>query len=311
MATASPTGGNDVRFWRDEDLGGLEVRHSSYDTACFARHTHDSYSVAIVERGRTNAYLGGRHVAVAAGDTVLVHPHEVHACNPVKGSGWRYWMVHLDQDWFRALAIEMAGEDVGLPRFERSVVRDSSIASGLVRLCRLVMRGASLLEKETAATTALVALLARHCSLRSQAGCVRTRRAVRSVQEHIDAHLTDNTSLAELARVAGLSPYHLLRVFKASTGLPPHAWRNQRRIQHARRLLSTGRPLSEVALDAGFADQSHFSHRFLESVGTTPGRYCRVSGVRTAPETRPGHRARGVLSCDAVGTSGTRRQRGD
>jgi AraC-like DNA-binding protein len=265
--------GGEARFWRDDDLGGLELRRSSYDAACFARHTHDSYSVAVVERGRTNAYLGGRDLAVGAGEVVLLHPDEVHACNPVSGSGWRYWMLHLDRDWFRALALEVAGCDHGPPRFGSPVVRDDSLACALVWLSHLVVRGASRLEKEAAARRTFGPLLTRHCSVRAEAGRVSAGRPVRLVQEYIDAHLAENTSLARLGRLAGLSPYHLLRVFKASTGLPPHAWRNQRRIQHARRLLSAGRPICQVALDVGFADQSHFSHRFRASVGTTPAGY--------------------------------------
>jgi AraC-like DNA-binding protein len=71
----------------------------------------------------------------------------------------------------------------------------------------------------------------------------------------------------------GLSRYHLLRVFKQSTGLPPHAWRAQRRVHMARRLLSSGMSITDAALESGFADQSHLSHWFKRMVGTTPRQY--------------------------------------
>lgn len=266
---------DDVRFWRDEDLGGLEVRYSSYDTACFARHTHDSYSVAVVERGRTEAYLDGCNVPVRAGDIVLVHPHEVHSCNPARGSGWRYWMLHLGESWFRALAHNVAGDEAGDPRFDRPVIQDAVLAREIVNLGRLVARRAGCLEREAAATETLAHLLTSHCSVLPGEASSRVRAPVRRAQEHIDAHLAENTSLTTLASVAGLSPYHLLRVFKASTRLPPHAWRNQRRIQRARRLLATGQAIADVALETGFTDQSHFSNRFKDAVGTTPRRYQR------------------------------------
>ena len=277
-------GKSDVRFWRDDDLGGLELRFSSYQSVCFGRHTHDTYSVALVEGGRSKAFLGGRQVAVTAGDIVLVHPDEVHACNPVRGSGWRYWMLHLDPKWFRDLALEVAGRDEGSPRFQGSVARDAVVEHALVRLIALVSGGAGRLEKEVAALAALGPLVVRHTRLHEAARGPEVRRAVRRVQEYIDAHLEHNVSLSALGRVAGLSPYHLVRVFRETTGLPPHAWHNQRRIQRARRLLSAGVPIAEVALDAGFADQSHFSHRFRESVGTTPRRY-RCAGEHVSAHT--------------------------
>jgi AraC family transcriptional regulator len=98
----------------------------------------------------------------------------------------------------------------------------------------------------------------------------RLRAVVEYIEERLDADLT----LAQLAAVVGLNPYHFARQFKA-TGLPPHQYVIARRVERARHLLHAGTDLAlaEVAAQAGFSDQSQFSHHFKRLVGVTPGRF--------------------------------------
>jgi AraC family transcriptional regulator len=84
--------------------------------------------------------------------------------------------------------------------------------------------------------------------------------------------LTGGTPLHEIARACGLSVSHFSRAFRRSTGLSPHAWLLQMRIEAAKAMLR-GRdaPLSLIALACGFADQSHFTRMFSRRVGLSPG----------------------------------------
>jgi AraC-like DNA-binding protein len=96
---------------------------------------------------------------------------------------------------------------------------------------------------------------------------------VRSQQicEYIASNLDQNISLETLAKMAGLSVHHFARVFKQSIGIPPHCYILQRRIERARHLLlNTKRPLSEIALSAGFSDQSHLARHFRRTTGLSP-----------------------------------------
>jgi AraC family transcriptional regulator len=98
---------------------------------------------------------------------------------------------------------------------------------------------------------------------------------LRSVLEYIEAHLGATPTLAEMAAVASLNPYHFARQFKAATGLPPHQFVIARRVERAKHLLrsKSGLSLSEVAARAGFYDQSQFSHHFKRLLGVTPSRF--------------------------------------
>jgi AraC family transcriptional regulator len=104
---------------------------------------------------------------------------------------------------------------------------------------------------------------------------VLPRGRLRAVVEYIEAHLDAGPSLAQMAAVARLSAYHFARQFRAAVGLPPHQYVIARRVERAKQLLQvgTGLSLAEVAADAGFSDQSQFSHHFKRLVGVTPGQF--------------------------------------
>jgi AraC family transcriptional regulator len=104
---------------------------------------------------------------------------------------------------------------------------------------------------------------------------------LRAVLEYIEEHLGAAPTLAEIAAVAGLNPYHFARQFKAATGLPPHQYVITRRVERAKHLLREGTDssLAEVAARAGFYDQSQFSHHFKRVVGVTPGQYRKPSRI--------------------------------
>ena len=91
------------------------------------------------------------------------------------------------------------------------------------------------------------------------------------VLDYIEAHLGDDLSVAELARLVALSPDRFAHCFKASFGMSPHRYVRQRRIETALQWLrGSTRPIAQIALELGFASQSHFTQAFREHTGRTP-----------------------------------------
>jgi AraC-like DNA-binding protein len=97
---------------------------------------------------------------------------------------------------------------------------------------------------------------------------------LRRVKSHIEESLAERIDLDDLARIAGLSRCHFSRAFKESVGVPPHRYIVSRRIVVAAGLIQlTNRPLADIALSVGFADQSHFTRSFVRALGETPRSY--------------------------------------
>jgi AraC family transcriptional regulator len=113
---------------------------------------------------------------------------------------------------------------------------------------------------------------------------------VRRVTEYLYAHLAEDVRLQTVSELVNLSRSYFSRAFKSSTGLAPHQWLLEARIAKAKHLLlESDRTLSEIALDVGFADQSHFTRTFGRQVGQSPAAWRRAHcvgprsyGLRTA-----------------------------
>ena len=98
----------------------------------------------------------------------------------------------------------------------------------------------------------------------------------RQAKDMLLADLTGMTPLASIATACGLSPSHFARAFRNSTGMPPHAWLNQARVERSKVLLrQRNRSLSDIAFECGFVDQSHFTRVFVSRVGHAPGAWRR------------------------------------
>jgi AraC-like DNA-binding protein len=113
------------------------------------------------------------------------------------------------------------------------------------------------------------------------------------LMEALDKSTDECASVAQIARVCRLSVCHFSRLFKAKFGMPLHRYRVNQRIREAKsRLVASSDPISQIALDCGFADQSSFTRRFTAVSGVSPGTWRRRGGQESAPCVVPEHLSR-------------------
>lgn len=270
-------------YFSHPSLPGAQLLHAGFLRQVFARHSHDCYALGVIEDGALGfSYLRSRHVA-QAGMVSLVVPGEVHDGAAAAPGGWTYRMFYLEPGLLAEAAREAGARILpgGLPHFSQGVLDDPGLATRLRRLHLLAARPeASALELQTRLRGLLARWIALYAETRPALRPAGAEpRAVALVRRTLDDRLADNVSLDELAAAARLSPFHLVRVFTASTGLPPHAYQRQRRLNEARRLLgsaASGLRLADIAQECGFADQSHLTRAFKRAYGVTPGAYRKI-----------------------------------
>jgi AraC family transcriptional regulator len=97
-------------------------------------------------------------------------------------------------------------------------------------------------------------------------------------QDLLTANLSEDVSVRDVAAECGLSPGHFTRAFKQSLGVPPYQWVMRQRIDMAKLQLSGKQlPIAEIAVNCGFADQSHLTRIFARATGVTPSHWRRSS----------------------------------
>ena len=257
MAQNSATAEHLNRVWPC-GLPGIEAWSSRWSVESTRPHAHEEWQVSLTRSGAGTVRRGSRVESCRAGSLVLLAPGEVHTLAPVESSEapWIFDTLFVSQN----LSPQTGRPGADLPA-----------ASRFAALHRRIIDQAEPLDRETALQEFLATLngAAQAAPLEPTAPDVSLRR----VRDYIEARATGAVTLRELAAIAGTGEFHLVRSFRRAFGLPPYAYHLQVRVNRARRLLRRGRPVAEVSLETGFADQAHLTRHFRKLVGLTPGVY--------------------------------------
>jgi AraC-like DNA-binding protein len=170
--------------------------------------------------------------------------------------------------------VEFVGDDLSLVR-PPGLITDEGARRGVAALHQS-LRSGDRLAIEVEFTLVAHSLFVRRQNRPGPKATASTRLQV--ARDLLVDRLAENLTLAELAAAAGMDRFHFVRQFKAGFGQPPHAYRLEQRLLGVQRELERGRPVAEVAADAGFFDQSHLHRHFRRRFGLSPARYAAAFG---------------------------------
>jgi AraC-like DNA-binding protein/mannose-6-phosphate isomerase-like protein (cupin superfamily) len=285
----------------------VEVLSASYESHSFARHSHDTYTIGLVTGGAGSFWCRGAERFACKGDIVVIPPGEVHTGSVSAGAeALSYVALYVPVDLATLHAIDAGCPHGKPPEFGALVLRDARVRRAFQSLDRAIggsdafARGrAATAERsrrfdarsaETAACLAITELIRGHADDRASGEQRRSHSAraeprlvgvVRSILEDSFADSSE-TSLAVLAQRTGVTPFRVIRAFRGATGLAPHQYLVQVRVERARRFLADGAEPSYVAAMTGFVDQSHLTYHFKKHLGITPGNYRRCMSSNPA-----------------------------
>jgi len=258
------------RLWRPCDT---EIVHAHYVEHRFARHAHEHFVIGLVETGTQRyTYRGSSHIT-PAGHVFFVNGEEPHTGEAATAEGYVYRTLCLGPQGFRQLALDITNRNPH-PLLVGAVVADRRLFVRLQRLHRAVAGNEPAMDCESFLLSAVRHLLERYAETRTEVPAPRKDRSVvAQVRDYLEAHYAEDVSLAELAGLTSRNPFHVAHTFTNAIGLPPHAYLESVRMARARAFLRAGMSVVDTALAIGYADQSHFTHRFRRHTGFTPGQY--------------------------------------
>ncbi|HEY6088229.1 MAG TPA: AraC family transcriptional regulator [Gemmatimonadaceae bacterium] len=268
----------------------VEVLRATYQSQTFTRHSHDTYTLGLVLDGAGTFWCRGAERFACKGDIVVIPPGEVHTGSVGSGvESLSYLAVYLPPG-LAALHADAAGiPGAKPPEFGSLVFRDPSVRRAYQALDREIRSGHDDATAQEAMCVAITELIRRNADRHlpnvtsdSKRGILREPRVVRIVRDTLEDSYAkaDETSLEALARLTGVTPFRVIRAFRKATGLAPHQYLIQVRVERARQYLAEGAVPSLAALRTGFVDQSHLTYHFKKHLGITPGKYQRCVAIR-------------------------------
>jgi len=269
-------GTNEATLTRAPEFGGLELLRASYHSHRFPLHFHETFAIAMHTRGAARSWYRGGTWLIPPGTVAVYAPGEVHTGEPAGEDGWCYRMFYVPAELMQGVGWR-AGY-VPANTGTGPVLHDQILCCRLLLAHRVFEISRSPIRRESALLDALGLLVSR-LATRTRDPLPDSHRAVALVRDYFEAHYAGPVRLGDLAQASGLSPFHLVRVFRQATGLTPHAYLDQLRVGHAREMLRAGGAPADVALRTGYADQSHLTRHFRRLVGVTPGQYARSCAV--------------------------------
>ena len=276
-------GGERAEFGRLARWGGVELYRASLRRHAFDAHAHEGYGIGVIEAGAERFEYRGAGWRAPAGSLVLMEPDAIHTGRADGDAGWRYRMAYVDRGTLAALC---GGAP---PRFDEPVARDPARAARLAAALRAAWSasgtGTEALAAESALAAALIDVAVAHgrgAPAGDDRGPGPADARWRRLVDWIDANVGAPIALQDLAGIAGVGRFHLVRSLRAGFGVTPMALVHARRLVAARRALARGTPPAEAAAAAGFADQSHLTRSLLRTHGVTPAQYQRQLGSRPA-----------------------------
>jgi len=256
-----------IRAWRPNIPGVAEVLHAHFPDHAYPRHTHDTWTLLIVDTGVVAFELEHHEHGALRTLVTLLPPHVPHDGRSIDARGFRKRVVYLDAD---QVDHSLVGRAVGRPG-----VRDPLLRARVSALHDSLRHPGDALEAESRLVLVRERLEAHLRQDVREVVAHRDAGLARRLRDLLDARVEEGIGLTEAATLLGAHPTHLVRTFGQEYGIAPHQYLTGRRLDRARRLLLDGRRPADAAVEVGFYDQAHLNRHFKRLLGVTPAAYAR------------------------------------
>jgi AraC-like DNA-binding protein len=259
-----------VRAWKPAIPGVREVLHASFTDHAYPPHTHDAWTLFIVDDGAVRYDLG-RHGRFAHPSMISVlPPHVVHDGRSAASGGYRKRVIYLEPE---VLGESMVGRSVDAPGLaDPRLYQDLSAVHDAMTCVDDALEAETRLAFVTERIRGWFKVEEGHPKAEPRPDDAEALRAF------LDDHLFETVTLAAASDSVGARSTQLARSFRATFGISPHAYVVGRRLDAARDRILDGQPLADVAATVGFYDQAHLTRRFKRFLSVTPGRFARGGG---------------------------------
>jgi AraC-like DNA-binding protein len=256
-------------------IGFVELLQASFTKQSFNKHFHEEFCFGVLESGQLEFNYRGAKVTANKGHINLCNPGEVH--DGFTKTGWSYRMFYVDPLLMKEISSDISGKHNDIPFFKEGIIEDKVMSQQLLSLHKLMSdEQVFTIEKEELFLNVVAAFIKKHAdSFIPLATVTSSKPIINHVINYINDNLSAELLVSELSQQAGFSLFYFIRAFKKEMGLTPKEYIIQQRINKATTLIKkqSQLPLTQIALECGFYDQSHMNKYFKSYKGLTPSIY--------------------------------------
>lgn len=265
-----------MQLQRDPETG-IESVQAHFRGHAYDAHDHDEVLVGVTLQGIQRFHCRRALHTSQPGRVILIEPGAVHDGHAPEEQGFTYAMLYLPQAFVTTALRSRGGGDISpiLPRFRNTLTEDRQLA-GVIQQAFMAIHGREGRLARDLQLDCLITHLARHVQLHSNSSRSNSPQQILRARDFLHEQMARDVSLDELACYSGIDRFRLSRQFKQLFGLSPHAYLVRLRLRAARKRLAQGGLPAQVALEVGFADQSHLGRWFQRAYRLSPASYRRL-----------------------------------
>ena len=260
-------------FFRDKQLPFVEARYSKSSQTDFKPHMHSSFSIGAIDQGEVLYSVAKQKEILRPGMLAIINPESVHSCNTLHGNDRSYYMLYLQKEWCTKVQACLWGAT----DFQCSTtikIEDKDIYQNYCTVLKGLFSDQLHLQEKEQLLFELVSKVFNSITQQNTIQPTRIdRKNIEQLKKILREDLQSDLPLETIAADFHINPYTLLRHFKEQTGITPHAYRMNCRIEQAKQLLQQGIPIVDAAFECGFFDQSHLHRHFKAHTAATPKEY--------------------------------------
>lgn len=259
----------DFRLFHLKDAGDAKVDY----------HYHEFYKLLFFVSGSGGYFVEGKRYSLIPGDIVLIGSHCVHRPEFENGAPCERMIIYIAPEFLqRESSIACNLTDCFSKEYDHVLRPNEKIRHTLFSLIGRIEQelSSNRYGREISSTGMVLQLLVeiarsiRHKEVQKPAPMLPNSRRMLDIVRYLDAHLTEDVSIDDLADKFYISRYHMMRRFREETGTTIHAYVSDRRLMLARDMIAQGIPATDACFRCGFGSYSSFSRAYGKFFGTTP-----------------------------------------
>jgi len=249
---------NQIKIEKSQILDGIEIKSATFIDKIFPFHFHENWSLAFIEYGSENISFANESFLLSKNAVLLIPPNSIHKHWGNKNSLWRYKAVYLNDDVIKSVTNALNIDYSFLLNFPYFITYvDNTFEINELYISGILKR----LFLDTVHDNAY-------------SNCLPPIHAnFEEILCYLSQHYKESITLESLEKKFKINKFSLQKNFKKKIGLSPSEYLIAARIENAKQLFDSSSNITDIAIDSGFYDQSHFTHSFVKYVGVTPGIY--------------------------------------